>query len=239
MQKPLGERDLLSLKARYQQVLQLTSNAALRKVVQGRLELLEKEELRERLARRFIELVRQSRAKDRALLAGKPAVEATNQDFADFTAPAAPPVPAGDPADGQAYGEPLSSWFDDPFATSAARDDVAASGERVPGSVRPADSLRQQRFQVPADGTSSVPNLPPGYRVLEGVLHPYGSTPDGRRRYVVRDRRSGRILGYVVETVGLNLEPYVGKLVRVTGRELSPGHDAGGVVARRIEPVRR
>jgi len=242
MQKPLGERDILSLKARYKQVIQLTTNPALRKVAQSRLELLEKEEVRERLARRFIELVRRSREKDQQLLRYSYQGANPSDGFA-ASQPFGQPQRGTATPSGAVMGQMVgaggdegfgSRWFEDPFAEkpSMVQRPQPQMGQ-VGGAHRPGGGIG------PNAETSGQVVLPPGYRMIEGVLHPAGRGPDGRGRYVVRDPRSGRVIGYVVETLGLSLEPYIGKLVRISGRELRPSDQSGALMARRIEPVRR
>ncbi len=274
MQRPVGHREILPLKAKYQQVLRLTANPALRKVVQTRLAILEQEEIRERYARKFLQLLERSRARDRELLqlakrsTPPPTTGSTAAPAPSISSPSASATPPPSAADAGAFDR----WFDDPFSftpgnqmaaqrslpprygdarrpmAGAANDRVGTGMTPVPptpaGGAAPVVSSQQGRpIAVPAPGSRAVANranLPPGYGVLVGVLHPVGTTPGGRRRYVVRDPRSGRAIGYVVEAPGLRLEPYVGKLTQIVGRVLSPVPGSGSeVLARRVEPIVR
>ncbi len=278
MQQPVGQRDILPLKAKYEQVLRLTQNPVLRKVVHTRLGLLEREEIRERYARKFLQLLERSRARDRELLglarrSAQPSAATMPAATAGQRSPSAGAGPALPPAHATAASDDFDRWFDDPFAFEGDRDvsdddpfapGFASSRPAATTAARPAPQHGVDRSPsrmpppmgqppVPGQGLwyggqhamagqplAAAPGLPPGYGTVVGVLHPAGRTPQGRRRYVVRDPRSGRALGYVVEAPGLRLDPYVGKLTRITGRILSPTAGAAAeVMARRVEPVVR
>jgi hypothetical protein len=228
MQLPVGRRDILRLKAWYEQILQMTGNPAVVRIARQRIAYLEQEEVRERMAQKFLSLLEASREKDRRLLEKEPLGASPSEARpSSRLTPAVPP-----PSPGGSGSLPVVS------ETSPGLADTSPAPQGA--SLGPGEAMPKEPLQPPNSPPSSphVPAVGEGYRSLVGILQPSTRLPDGRVGYLLRSESGGQVLAYLLPAPGLNLAPYAWKRVRVTGRALA-GPEAGveRLLVRRVEPM--